>query len=164
MTNYKAKGSLESPKQATCTSIDNLTNDQNPADIFTGLKRCIEQKNYKQAAELYLTGLSYGFFDTKRVSDKTAHQAIAVIRMNTFSSMSQEILNNLKAEVKIIFSNNLLLCESLKRLGHPQYHPTYMVKHGMGAFLGNKTKNGLVQNFEPTVTWEDTLIKKIKCK
>ena len=36
-TNYNAEGSLESPKPSGCVSISNLSNGQNPVDIFTGL-------------------------------------------------------------------------------------------------------------------------------
>ncbi|WP_082828098.1 MULTISPECIES: hypothetical protein [unclassified Marinomonas] len=78
VTNYESKGNLESPNPAGCIKVNELTNQQNPVDIFTGINTCLVNHDYKNAAELYFAGMSYGLFDAKRVSDNTAHQAILV--------------------------------------------------------------------------------------
>ncbi|TDR23680.1 hypothetical protein [Marinicella litoralis] len=163
ITNHEAAGNLESPKPSGCVQISNLTSQQNPVDIFTGLNRCLAHDDYQKAASLYLVGMSYGYYDTKRVSDRTAHQAISVLRMNAFSSVSGEHLTLLQAEVTKLTSNNSEICESINKLGVPAYKPTYMIQHGMGAFTGQSTKDGLVENFDSQQAWKDTLSKIVKC-
>lgn len=163
ITDYSAKGNLESPKPSGCVSINQLSNQQNPVDIFTGLSACMVNEKYSQAAELYFAGMSYGFFDTKRVSDKTAHQAISVLRMNVFGSQPEEAMDKLQIALDKIFSDNTAICQSLNDLGSPSYKPTYMIQHGMGAFTGQSTKDGLVENFNSGSAWENSLATIAKC-
>ena len=163
LTNYEAAGNLESPKPAGCVSVSELSNKQNPVEIFTGLNACLTKENYSNAAELYFAGMSYGFFDTKRVSDKTAHQAISVLRMNLFGAQSQDVLDKLYAALTNISSDNAEICQSLTDLGAPAYKPTYMIQHGMGAFTGQSTKDGLVENFDSEAAWKDALSTIANC-
>ncbi|MEF1331004.1 hypothetical protein [Vibrio sp. M260121] len=163
VSSYNAQGNLESLKPSGCVEISQLSNQQNPVDIFTGLNRCMSEKNYSQAAELYFAGMSYGYFDTKRVSDKTAHQAISVLRMNVFGDQSKRVMDKLQVELDKISSDNSSICKSLTELGAPSYKPTYMIQHGMGAFTGQSTKDGLVESFDSAATWKDSLTTIAKC-
>lgn len=163
VTNYYSKGNLESPLPSSCVAIDRLSNKQNPVDIFTGLNSCIANGDYSKAAELYFAGMTYGYYDINRVSDKSAHQAISVIRMNVFGAQPKEVMDKLQAAIEKIASDNTSVCQSLTRLGAPMYKPTYMIQHGMGAFLGNSTKDGLVENFDSNSTWSNSLAKIAKC-
>lgn len=163
VSNYEATGNLESPKPAGCVSVGELSNKQNPVDIFTGLNACLAKSDYSSAAELYFAGMSYGFFDTKRVSDKTAHQAISVLRMNLFGAQPQEVLDKLQAALTDITTDNTAICKSLMTLGAPVYMPTYMIQHGMGAFTGQSTKDGLVENFDSGAAWKEALSTIAKC-
>jgi hypothetical protein len=163
VSNYNAKGNLESPKPSGCVAVNQLSNQQNPVDIFTGLNTCMSDGNYSQAAELYFAGMSYGYFDTKRVSDKTAHQAISVLRMNVFGAQQKEVMEKLQVALDRISSDNSAICKSLTDLGAPSYKPTYMIQHGMGAFTGQSTKDGLVENFNSTTAWTDSLVTIVKC-
>jgi hypothetical protein len=163
VSNYNAKGNLESPKPSGCVAVNQLSNQQNPVDIFTGLNTCITVENYSQAAELYFAGMSYGYFDTKRVSDKTAHQAISVLRMNVFGAQPKDVMDKLQVELERISSDNSGICKSLTDLGAPSYKPTYMIQHGMGEFTGQSTKDGLVENFDSATAWKDSLTTIAKC-
>jgi hypothetical protein len=156
-------GNLESPNPSGCVAIASLLSSQNPIDIFTGLNSCLTQKNYTQAAELYFAGMSFGFFDTKRVSDKSAHQAISVARKNIFGSQSQDVLDKLKIALDEISSDNAAICQSLTHLGAPSYQPTDMIQHGMGAFTGQSTKDVLVENFDSNSAWKDAISTVVKC-
>ena len=163
VTNYESAGNLESPKPAKCGSVVELSNKQNPVDIFSGLNDCLTNKNYLNAAELYLAGMTYGYFDTKRVSDKTAHQAISLLRMNLFGSQPQEVMDKLQAAVINVTSDNSTFCDSLSVLGAPSYKPSYMIQHGMRAFTGQTTKDGLVENFDSVEAWSGAVSKIVKC-
>lgn len=164
VANYEVAGNLESPKPAGCVSVGELSNKQNPVDIFTGLNVCLSNQDFSKAAEMYLAAMSYGFFDTKRVSDITAHQAISVLRMNLFSTQPKDVLDKLQDALVKLTDDNTAICESLTKLGAPAYRPTYMIQHGMGAFTGqSNNKSGLVENFDSEAAWKDALPTIAKC-
>lgn len=163
VSNYEATGNLESPQPAGFVPVGMLSNKQNPVDIFTGLSACLKEQAFSEAAGLYLTGMAYGFFDTKRVSDKTAHQAISVLRMNLFGALPQAVLDQLQSALTSITSDNTGICENLTQLGPPAYKPIYMIQHGMGAFTGQSTKDGVVENFDSETAWKDALSTITKC-
>ncbi|WP_394173647.1 hypothetical protein [Thalassotalea litorea] len=163
VVNHEAPGNLESLSPSGCVAVNDLSNMQNPVDIFTGVNICLVEENYPNAAELYFAGMSYGFFDTKRVSDKTAHQAISVLRMNLFSDKGTDVTNKLQDAVTDITSDNKAICESLSNLGAPAYVPTYMIQHGMGAFTGDNENKGLVEDFDSEMAWRDVLATIVKC-
>jgi hypothetical protein len=163
VSNYNAKGNLESANSSGCVAINQLSNQQNPVDIFNGLNTCMNAEHYSQAAGLYFAGMSYGYFDTKRVSDKTAHQAISVLRMNVFAAQPKDVLDKLQVEIDKISSDNAGICTLLTDLGAPSYKPTYMIQHGMGAFTGQSTKDGLLENFDSVAAWKDSLTTIAKC-
>ncbi|WKE67216.1 hypothetical protein PVT67_08260 [Gallaecimonas kandeliae] len=164
VTNYTAEHDLESTKPAACTNISGLSSQQNPADIFSGVKKCLAEGKYDKAAKLYFAAISYGSFDTKRVSDQTAHQAISVLRMNVLGSQPQDALNKLQSKLKSLSSDNTSLCGSLTKLGAPTYYPSYMIQHGMGAFSGQVAKNDLVENFDGKKAWQETLATIAHCQ
>ncbi|MFP3527099.1 hypothetical protein SB912_31875, partial [Pantoea sp. SIMBA_072] len=64
----------------------------------------------------------------------------------------QEINENLIGKDKE-FSE---FCRVVKSIGKPNYHPQYMISHGMGAFTDSKG-NGLVENFNEEQAWLETL-------
>lgn len=163
LTSYEAKGNLESPNPVDCVSIDKLSNRMNPVDIFIGLRKCMTTESYANAAELYYAGMAYGYYDTLRVSDKTAHQAISVLRLDVFGSLSQEALNDFQTALTTISEDNRKICTSLESIGKPKYKPIYMIQHGMGVFTGTNNNDGLVKGFNTKVSWRDTLATIANC-
>jgi len=161
--NIEAKGNLESKNPSGCVDINGLTNKNTPADIFVGITECLGKSNYKNATQLYLAALAYGRYDSKRVEDKTAHQAVSVLRLNHFGGLNKNKIQNLQLALKKTTENLDFICKSMKQLGKPNYHPSYMIQHGMGAFLGNRSKNGLIANFDPSKAWDEVLLNHMKC-
>ncbi|MCG8529956.1 MAG: hypothetical protein MI749_04750 [Desulfovibrionales bacterium] len=100
--------------------------------------------------------MSYGFYDTQRVEDKTAHQAIVVLRMNSLSREETE-LDKLQEQIDIVVSNNEDICRSLRNLGKPSYTPTYMIQHGIRALTGQNSNDGLVKGFDSKTAWRESL-------
>ncbi|WP_444902176.1 hypothetical protein ACJJIG_04400 [Microbulbifer sp. SSSA007] len=164
VTNFESKGNLEAPKPAACVAIEQLQSNQNPADIFVGMKQCLDSENYASAARMYYAAMTYGIYDTKRVSDKTSHQGLIVLRMNTLGGLSEQQISLLQSEINAILESNEQVCKTLTTRGLPTYHPTYMIQHGMGAFTGNQTNNGLVENFDSQSAWSEAIEKTVKCK
>ena len=163
VTNIESDGNLQSQLAVECVSIDKLTSKNTPADIFIGFSKCLQTKNYMKASRLYLVAMAYGKFDTLRVMDKSAHQAIAVLRMNSTMELDEQEIQDLQKALQSETEDMTEICASLKLLGLPEYHPTYMIQHGMGAFTGNKSKDGLIKGFNPTSSWEEVITKFVKC-
>ena len=164
VTNLQSQGNLEAPQPSECVSIGQLNSDQNPADIFVGMKKCLDNENYQTAAEMYFAAMSYGIYDTKRVSDTTAHQGILVLRMNALSGLSESQLPLIQSEIDSILASNEKVCEALKIRGLPTYYPKYMIQHGIGAFTGKQSNKGLVANFNSQSAWAEAIEKSVKCK
>lgn len=161
--NIESKGNLESKHPTNCIEIEELTNKNTPADIFIGIAKCLDKSDYQKAGELYFAALAYGRFDAFRVEDRTAHQAISVLRMNYLGNLNEVDTNEFQSALKKVNGELNTICCSLKKLGKPDYYPNYMIQHGMSAFLGSQSKSALVDNFNSDKAWEDVLNNYIKC-
>ncbi|MCO1336784.1 hypothetical protein MO867_20870 [Microbulbifer sp. OS29] len=164
IANIQNKGNLEASKPAECVNIDQLKSNQNPADIFVGMKKCWDSESYSTAADMYYAAMTYGIYDNKRVSDKTSHQGIIVLQMQTLSGLSGQQVSLLQTEVNAILENNANVCSALTTRGLPTYHPTYMIQLGIGAFTGNNPNNDLVENFDRQSAWAEAIDITVKCK
>lgn len=159
VTNFEAVGNLESKHDVGCIKYIEAKNIYTPADLFKSSAACANKNNVEDAARLFLLARIYGSYDIKRVSDSSAHQGIMVLVQNTFADMGknansveQEINENLIGKDKE-FSE---FCRVVKSIGKPNYHPQYMISHGMEAFTDSKG-NGLVENFNEDQAWLETL-------
>src|SRR5690349_21994397 len=83
VTNYEAKGNLQSFAPLGCVGIADLSNRNTPADITPAVRKCIDAGDYVRAADMFAVAGVYGRFDMLRVSDTTAHQALIVLQMNS---------------------------------------------------------------------------------
>ncbi|GAC16227.1 hypothetical protein [Aliiglaciecola lipolytica] len=157
VVNYETQGNLQSHHSLACLSMTQIRSSYTPADLFSGLTSCVEQQQFDSAADMYLAAMSNGYFDTRRVVDRSAHQAVMVLRMNTFAPYDQDVLNLLLSEITQKTTDNSQVCGQLKNIGMPTYHPTYMIQHGMGAFTEQKHSNGLINNFDADLAWQEAL-------
>lgn len=161
--NLESERNLESPQPLACVPLSDITAQHNPVDLITGVAQCIEQEHYAQAADLYTAAMTYGYYDTLRVSDQTAHQALMVTRMNAFAQAEQADLVALQDAIAARLEVPEL-CQHLTTLGAPQYHPDYMIQHGMEAFSAMpEEKGGLVADFDAQAAWEHALQTVPKC-
>ncbi|RUO56830.1 hypothetical protein [Pseudidiomarina homiensis] len=161
--NLESERNLESPQPLACVQLSEVTAKHNPVDLIAGVAQCIEQENYLQAADLYTVAMTYGFYDTLRVSDQTAHQALMVVRMNAFTKAQQSELVKLQEAIATRIEAPEL-CGQLQSLGAPQYHPDYMIKHGMEAFSAMpEEKGGLIADFDGPAAWQHALQTVPKC-
>lgn len=161
--NHEAEGNLESSRPISCISAKELATKNSPADIYIGISKCVNENDFYKASELYFISLAYGRYDTLRVSDRSAHQAVSALRMNHLGALNKEQAAKFQAACKKFAENMDAICNSIKTLGKPTYYPRYMIQHGMGAFIGQKTKDGLVVGFDPDQAWNDVLEEYVKC-
>lgn len=164
--NYEAPGNLESKHELGCVGAGNLSNKFTPADLYKAVSLCAKQGKNKEGALLFALAGAYGRFDTLRVSDKSAHQAVTVLKMQAFGGMAPDQQNAFKESVgKTLGSPDGLAaaCKEIKRIGPPNYVPRYMIQHGMGAFTKTGTDDGLVKDFNAPAAWKQSLDSYLHC-
>ncbi len=164
---FETLGNLQSTLPLDCVGIEVVTNQHTPADLYPGIEQCIASSDYPRAVQLYALAGVYGRFDMSRVSDPSALQAIQALQMNTFGPLSKVQNDAFKAEMgryREPHSTALSgLCSKIKSVGAPDYRPTYMIEHGMGAAHGS-TDNGLKSSFDPAQGWRDALSGYLHCE
>lgn len=164
--NYEAPGNLESKYDLGCVGAEKLESKYTPTDLYTAFSRCIEAGKYREGTFLFALAGVYGRFDTFRVADKTAHQAVAVARMQALGGVDkdkqtafQDNLNKTLGDPEDLTA----VCKDIRRIGPPSYFPRYMIQHGMGAFLKSGPADGLVKNFDAKAAWKRALDTYLHC-
>ena len=163
--NHQAEGNLRSDHAVGCISISSARNVYTPADLYEGVAECIVKKQFQGGVQLHALAGVYGAFDALRVSDRTAHQA--------FQAIQFEASRKLPAAERALFSQELLrtvqdkqalagICKTIRDLGPPNYHPVYMIQHGMRAFTG-KGGSDIVPGFDQASGWEEALSSYLHC-
>ncbi len=147
----------------SCPSVDQLKNTQSPFDMYKKLPACFDAKRYDDAARLYLIFQVYGKYDTLRVSDRSAHQAIAVLRMGIPGMIASNEVETFQASLDPMLEDRTQICSLLTTLGRPDYHPSYMINHGLQAFGGVQLNGGIRLDFDPETGWKETLRDYLKC-
>lgn len=162
----EAKGNLESPKPLICVDLSEVTNEHNPADILNGMQKCIELKDYKNAARLFAIAGIYGKYDTYRVKDRSAHQALLVLQQSVLMNLSDDVQKAFMEVVTKELTDPTSLneiCQAIRKIGPPKYFPTYMIQHGIQAFTEHEG-NGLNENFDSEASWNLALKNYLHCK
>ncbi|MGH9439044.1 MAG: ankyrin repeat domain-containing protein [Terriglobia bacterium] len=166
ITNYEAPGNLQATHEIRCVGADKLNNRDTPADLYPALIKCLNQGQYDKAVFISAIAGAYATFDSLRVADDTAHDAKSVFMNEIANSVPKPRLQKFaEAMTATINGPDKLsaLCAQLERIGPPNYYPRYMVQHGMQAFTGFKTANGLVANFDAKKAWTESLTSYLHC-
>jgi hypothetical protein len=162
ITNYTREGNLKSENALDCLSLDQVKPSYTPADLFPASKKCLDNAEYHKASELYLVARIYAGYDASRVADISAHQAGTVLVMNTYGGLSQDEQDKFAQATDQITKGDPAemknFCSGIRAIGKPDYHPSYMIQHGMGVFTGDhKDNNGIVADFDPDAAWSQFL-------
>lgn len=164
--NYQAPGNLESKHEVGCVGPGKLSNEYTPADLYRALSKCVESSQYKEGVLLFALAGVYGRFDSLRVEDKTAHQAVAVLTMQALGSQGKKKQAAFQEILKKTLGNREGLaatCKDIVQLGPPNYYPRYMIQHGMGAFSKSGSGDGLVKDFDTKSAWKRSLDTYLHC-
>ncbi|MEM1196929.1 MAG: hypothetical protein AAGH57_12555 [Pseudomonadota bacterium] len=163
--NFEAEGNLAPNAPLQCTSLDRISAASNPVDLYAAARDCLLQDRYKEARAIILLGDVRGRFDTKRVKDKTAHQAVLVAKQSALASLDDERLSALRESFRLSQdpSKRLDFCGAVGALAPPSYYPQYMISHGMGAFAGQSGSGPLVAEFDGPATYKDVVEDYLDC-
>jgi len=149
-------------KDYKCVETAALKSSMTPVELYLGVPDCIKAEKYEDAAMMYLVAGTYGRFDTFRVTDKSAHQAVGVLKMYSSYGLSE------KQQAKFSdFANDMFasekhekICQEVRRIGKPSYYPDYMIKHGLNA--GSPTP--IAENFDSEKEWSRAMGSYLHCK
>ena len=166
VVSIEASGNLESPNPCGCIELAEVTNENNPADIMAGMEKCIDLKQYKKAARLFAIAGVYGKYDTYRVKDNSAHQALSVLNLNIFEKLDEstqkQLMKIFKHEFKTGSKELNNICQLIQKVGIPKYYPRYMIQHGIQSFMESEGK-GLVEEFDSSVSWDLAMKEYLHC-
>lgn len=165
ITNYEAPGNLQARTDLGCLKIEALRNTYTAADLYQSIKACVKQDDLESAIYSSILANVYGRYDSMRVSDPSAHQAPAALRMQLQISLTEEQKKLFNTQVSATWNDpakRVKICGRIREVGPPNYHPTYMIQHGMSAFTGSKG-NGLVADFDSAAAWEKVLETSLHC-
>lgn len=165
VVDHQAQGNLESNNPIGCIDSTMASNTYTPADLYQGVAACVSADDLESGAVLYALAGAYGRFDTLRVTDRSAHQAIPVLQMQALGTLPKERADRFRKTIMTMTEDPArlqALCIEIRRIGSPDYVPRYMVQHGMGAFSANGG-SGLDEAFDATAGWEQALSSYLHC-
>ena len=150
---------------AACLPLTQDSRALPPPQLYRSMLSCLHAGQAEPILPLYFLGTAYGRFDRMRVADDTAHQASSVLEMQLREALGEVdhdrfigIITQLSADP----AARAPLCQAVASICPPTYHPTWMISHGMGAFVGGD-KPELVPDFDPAASWQAVLDNYLKC-
>lgn len=166
ITNYETEGNLKPTHRIGCATLAEIGNEITPADLALGFETCMQKQDYVPAVTLLAVMRLRAHFDTKRVTDKTAHGAGQVLTLNALSQLSERK----KKFLSLTFERSLArgaethtaICDHARSNGPPSYIPHYMIQHGLAAFK-DKPGIALVDPFDANRAWQNSLTQYFKC-
>jgi hypothetical protein len=162
----EAEGNLKPTHALGCVDVENVSAVDTPVDLFNAAALCAQKDDYKRAAALVTVGTLFGRFDIERVSDKSSHDAVMMLRIGMASKLTKEQVSGVEAAMKSNartpgFSSGL--CAKMSSLGPPQYRPDYMIRHGMNAFTGGTKGGEMVAPFDAREAWTKDFQQYLLC-
>jgi len=164
---YEAPGNLKPTQNRGCIPLSKADVSLSPADLALSVQACAKNGKASDAAQLLGLMVARGRFDTMRVTDKSAYQAVDVLMMGVMQSLSTGQRGKVMAEFDGLIVRQQppgfqRYCAALAGLGAPAHDPTYMIAHGIKAFTG-RTEAPLRQPFNAGKAWNDVLRDYMKC-
>ena len=127
---------------------------------------CARKRDYHAALQLLTMAGAVVDFDKKRVKDVTSHQVGAALNRTVFQALSHRKQVEFQEAAQVYMSAEASfqsnMCNYLRQWGPPQHDPSYMINHGMGAFL-ERDEDPLVRDFNTSAAWNGTLRDWMKC-
>jgi hypothetical protein len=159
------KGDL-SANDIGCTDVAHLRNFYTPVDLYRAVPACVERNDYDSAVFISVLAGVYARYDQMRVADESAYQAETVLRIKYLDSLTSDqqkkLIDMLRARANSP-TKLTAMCDQIRGIGPPHYFPTYMVQHGVGAFVGSTSGDGLVTGFNGAQAWNEALTTYLNC-
>ena len=160
--NVYIEGQLAPTQQLDCVEVEQVESKDTPPDILTGVRRCIDAKDYDRAARLEVVALTYARFDAERVADVTARDAGQALAFQFGSALNADQKSGMTGAFSPLVKDgdaHRSLCARMASVGPPTYVPTYMILHSADLIarrmnhLPEPTTEPLVPGFDAAATW-----------
>lgn len=153
------------PKLA-CDAGNALKNTYTPVELYLTVNDCLAEKRHPEAARLFVLAGLYGYYDQLRVRDRSAHQAITVLKMAVTPNFSDAFRDYLSS--RVTGPGLAELCATVRAVGRPEYDPGYMINHGLGALRATlsgtpSSEPALDGSLSPEALWEQALDGYLHC-
>ncbi len=137
----KAQGAAaaEFGRDLNCVAPEKLSRKDNPMALDRALAKCIANAEYDRAVVIDLLARAYTEFDSLRVADPTAHGVNGEVLALVLMAVPPDNLKHFDAVRKktvIDPAGMEKICAGIRKIGHPDYYPQYMVQFGMQAVTG----------------------------
>lgn len=166
VTNREAAGNLAARVDPGCIAVAKAGPELSPPDLGLGVQACAKAGRWDEAVELYILMQLRAVYDIQRVADISAHQAEDVLSMQVTESLPRGGQAKMQAAMERFGgtggARHRAFCKAVKAAGRPAHDPAWMVRHGMGAFVGGGG-DGLVKGFRPDAAWKRVLRDYMKC-
>jgi pentatricopeptide repeat protein len=164
--NHETAGNLAATVDPGCVAVERAGAELSPPDLGLGVRACARAGKWDQAVELYILMQLRAVYDIERVADRSAHQAEDVLSMQ----VTERLPRGGQAKMQAAFerfgdtggARHRAFCKAVESSGPPRHDPGWMIRHGMGAVLG-EGGDGLVKGFRPERAWRKVLRDYMKC-
>ena len=163
--NWESPGNLAATNPLGCVAAETVSATDTAADIASGARACLDEREYERMADLLLLANAYATYDTLRVTDRTAHAAVIALVADRFVDVSRrERRRVLRAAEKLRGDEKRIgaLCATMAAAGPPHYRPTYMIAHGLMSFPG-APKQSPLREIDTVAGWRKVLVEFVKC-
>ena len=119
---FKFSRSLQPNFDLACISVSEVTSDFNPPALIYAAKKCIKEQEYSKAWALLTTGYGFGYYDLKRLADRSTQGARSVLIMNVFADLTndeREKSEKISKEIQKDPEQVQTYCAELTRIGPP---------------------------------------------
>lgn len=159
----KIKASKEEPTVEAVCKMEITVNDD-PSVLFPSIRKCITEKKFESSVQDYMITMAFGVFDTKRVTDKKAHQGLNILHAELMAKISKTEKGKFLADLKKLGDDKgqmKVTCDRIKKIGFPKYRPDYMLKLSDG--VGKSSADEFVKGFDAAKEWETVLKTFMTC-
>lgn len=168
VTRVTTAGNLQSTFDLDCIELPEVQNVYTPADLYKAAALCFASSQGDRAVKLFWLAAAYGIYDVMRVADQTAHQGLSMLQMNHFGEFPEADRKTISDALGAFRKDPAqwkAFCASVRTLGAPAYHPSYMIQHGLAAMRpwAAEGVNGLVKDFDPVGAWQTLLDQELGC-
>lgn len=149
----------------TCVEPSAATTLMSPVEHYAVMADCARAGRIDDAVFFFALGGVYGRFDTMRVAYRSGHGAPNIIRSGQVQQIPAPQWEAVDQRRRGIFADpaqHRAICVQVRGVGHPTYHPQYMISHG-SFLLSPNTEPPLVADFDPAVAWEASLNGFLHC-
>lgn len=160
VTNHRVPGALEPTHLIGCVAVPEVEPHHTAADIAYGARACAEESNFAGSAELILMASAFAFYDTRRVTDPTSHQALNALFAESIGSLPEPLPASVFTEIESLDgsrSRKEEICRTLTAANPPSYVPAYMIAHGMEAVRGGARHYKEPPGFVAQQSWREAL-------